>query len=77
MAVEAGARVLAVAPSDAKLALARELGAEVAVDYTRSDWIDRVREATGGGGHSGIRRGRWPTHTAAFDAMADGGRYVT
>src|SRR5919198_2543193 len=49
LAVDAGARVVAAASSDVKLALARQLGAEVAVDYTRSDWTRRVREATGGG----------------------------
>jgi NADPH2:quinone reductase len=76
LAVDAGARVAAAASSDAKLAMAGKLGAQVGVDYTRPDWIDRVREATGGaalvydgaGGALG---------TAALDAVADGGRFVT
>ncbi|MGK5445072.1 zinc-binding dehydrogenase [Micromonospora sp. URMC 105] len=77
LAVDAGARVVAAASSDAKLALARELGAEAAVDYTRPDWIRRVQEVTGGGvalvyDGAGGRLG-----TAALDAVADGGRFVT
>lgn len=76
LAVGAGARVVAAASSDAKLEMARGLGAEVVVDYTRADWVERVREATGGvalvydgaGGALG---------TAALGALADGGRFVT
>jgi NADPH2:quinone reductase len=77
LTVEAGGRVIAAASSDAKLALARELGAEVAVDYTRSDWIDQVREATGGGAALVYDGAGGPLGTAALDAVADGGRYVT
>lgn len=44
----AGARVVAAAGSDAKTALARELGAAVAVDYREPDWADTVRDAVGG-----------------------------
>lgn len=77
LAVDAGARVVAAASSDAKLALARELGAEVTVDYTRPDWIDRVREATGGGAALVYDGAGGPLGTASFDAVADGGRFVT
>lgn len=77
LTVEAGARVVAAASSDAKRALARELGAEVTVDYTRSDWIDRVRAATGGGAALVYDGAGGPLGTAALDAVADGGRYVT
>jgi NADPH2:quinone reductase len=53
-AVEAGkllgARVIATASSEAKLALARERGAEVLIDYTREDFRQRVLDATGGQG---------------------------
>ncbi len=45
-----GARVLAAAGSDAKLALARSLGADVLIDYSRSDWPWQVVHATGGRG---------------------------
>src|SRR5215472_13209671 len=45
-----GARVLATASSAAKLAIAREHGAELAFDYSTPDWVERVKEATGGRG---------------------------
>jgi len=45
-----GARVLATAGSAAKLAVAREHGAEEAFDYSKPDWVERVKEATGGRG---------------------------
>jgi NADPH:quinone reductase len=44
----AGATVVGVAGGAAKVARARELGATVAVDYTRSDWTQAVREALDG-----------------------------
>ncbi|MEU7909072.1 zinc-binding dehydrogenase [Actinoplanes sp. NPDC049118] len=77
LAVEAGARVVAAASSDAKLALARKLGAEVVVDYTRPDWVARVREATGGGAALVYDGAGGPLGTAALNAVADGGRFVT
>jgi NADPH2:quinone reductase len=45
-----GARVLATAGSAQKLAIAREHGAGEAFDYSTPDWVDRVKEATGGKG---------------------------
>ncbi|SEG80087.1 NADPH2:quinone reductase [Thermomonospora echinospora] len=48
LARAAGARVVAAAGGDRKTALARELGAEVAVDYRAPDWAERVRAAVGG-----------------------------
>lgn len=48
LARTAGARVIAAARGEAKLALAQRLGAEAVVDYSRPDWVDRVREITGG-----------------------------
>ncbi|WP_405577903.1 zinc-binding alcohol dehydrogenase family protein [Streptomyces sp. NBC_01190] len=42
--------VVAAANSPAKLKFAMELGADAAVDYSRGDWADRVRELTGGRG---------------------------
>jgi len=77
LAVDAGARVVAAASSAAKLALARKLGAEIAVDYTRSDWIHRVRDATGGGAALVYDGAGGPLGTATLDAVADGGRFVT
>jgi NADPH2:quinone reductase len=42
--------VIATASSEEKLDLARSLGADVLVDYTKDDWPERVLEATGGNG---------------------------
>jgi NADPH2:quinone reductase len=43
VARHADARVVAAAGTQPKLALARELGADFAVNYRESDWADRVR----------------------------------
>src|SRR5262249_50807261 len=50
LARHAGARVFATAGSDAKLALCRELGAEVAINYRKDAFDHLVNEATGGRG---------------------------
>jgi len=46
----AGARAIATAGSDEKLALCRELGAEPAINYKSEPFADRVRAATDGRG---------------------------
>lgn len=48
LAHHTGATVVAAAGGDRKLSLARELGADTAVDYRQPDWPDRVRDAVGG-----------------------------
>lgn len=51
LAKAAGARVIVTSSSDAKLARARELGADVTINYReRSDWAAAVLEATDGRG---------------------------
>jgi len=45
-----GARVIATAGGEEKLGIARRAGAEVAFDYGTDDWVERVKEATGGHG---------------------------
>jgi len=45
-----GARVVATAGGPEKLEVARRAGADVLVDYGREDFVERVREATGGRG---------------------------
>ena len=45
-----GARVIATAGSDDKLALCREHGADHALSYREAGWIDAVKELTGGEG---------------------------
>lgn len=50
LAAQAGARVIATAGGDEKVARCRELGADVAIDYRSTDFVDAVAEATGGRG---------------------------
>ncbi|PZU48612.1 MAG: NADPH:quinone oxidoreductase [Sphingomonas sp.] len=45
-----GAKVIAAASSDDKLALTREYGADETINYTTEDLKDRVKELTGGKG---------------------------
>ncbi|MFN3853142.1 MAG: NAD(P)H-quinone oxidoreductase [Phreatobacter sp.] len=45
-----GARVLTTAGSDAKCAAATALGADVAINYRSQDFVQAVKEATGGRG---------------------------
>ncbi|HWF06988.1 MAG TPA: quinone oxidoreductase [Bryobacteraceae bacterium] len=50
MAAMAGARVIATAGTDSKLALAREAGAAEGVLYSREDWVEEVKRLSGGEG---------------------------
>lgn len=74
----AGARVLATAGSDAKLAKAKALGAAEAVNYRTEDLAARVRELTGGRGvdlvfeHIG-----GAVFSAGLACLARGGRMAT
>lgn len=45
-----GARVIATAGGDDKLAVAKQAGADVALDYRDPGWVDAVKDATGGHG---------------------------
>ncbi|OBG23894.1 hypothetical protein A5765_18520 [Mycolicibacterium celeriflavum] len=45
-----GARVIATAGSDEKVAFCMELGADHAINYRRGDWVDEVMELTYGRG---------------------------
>lgn len=45
-----GARTIVVSGSAAKLERARELGADIAIDRTKGDWVAAVRAATSGYG---------------------------
>jgi NADPH2:quinone reductase len=75
LAKSAGAKVVAVAGGARKGDLARDLGAEVVVDYREPGWTERVREAVGGadvvfdgvGGDIG---------RAAFELLDAGGRML-
>ncbi|WP_026314094.1 zinc-binding dehydrogenase [Actinomadura flavalba] len=74
---DAGARVVGAARGERKLALVEESGAEIAVDYSEPGWVERVREATGGGAAVVFDGAGGALGRAAFDAAADGGRFVT
>ncbi len=50
IAKEAGARVIALAGSQAKLDYAKSFGADAAFDYTKDGWIAEVKAATNGRG---------------------------
>jgi len=73
-----GARVIATASSDEKLAKARELGADEIVNYTRDDWPKEVRKLTNGRGvdvvfeHTGEA-----TWAGSIVSLKKGGRLVT
>ncbi|HET7035324.1 MAG TPA: alcohol dehydrogenase catalytic domain-containing protein [Thermomicrobiaceae bacterium] len=54
MARLAGARVIAVGRTPAKLELARELGADVVIDATQQDAVAAVQVATGGQGADAV-----------------------
>ena len=74
IARNAGARVVALAGQPRKLAIARDLGADLTVDYRRDGWDEQVRDAAGQvdvvfdgvGGDIGL---------AAFGLLGPGGRF--
>jgi NADPH:quinone reductase len=74
LATRAGARVVGAAGGERKLQLARELGASMVVDYTRSGWANRIASEVGNGDvvfdGVGGSIGR-----AAFDLVRAGGRF--
>jgi NADPH:quinone reductase len=75
LAKSAGARVVALASEERKLAVARDLGADLAFSYASAGWAEEVRAAAdrvdvafdGVGGQLGI---------AAFELVAPGGRFL-
>ncbi|HYZ53599.1 MAG TPA: zinc-binding dehydrogenase [Streptosporangiaceae bacterium] len=74
LARAAGARVVALAGQERKLAVARDLGADLVIDYSDERWPSRVREVAGKvdvvfdgvGGDVGL---------AAFGMLGPGGRF--
>ena len=74
IARNAGARVVALAGQPRKLAIARDLGADLTVDYSHDGWDKQVRDVAGEvdvvfdgvGGDIGL---------AAFGLLAAGGRF--
>ncbi|CAA9219505.1 MAG: Quinone oxidoreductase [uncultured Blastococcus sp.] len=77
LAARAGARVLTTAGTAAKLAVCRELGADVGINYRDEDFVERVREETGGRGADVILDNMGAQYLARnVDALAVGGRLV-
>ena len=77
LAREVGARIAVTAGSVEKLEACRELGAEVLVDYRQEDFVQRVREATGGLGANvvlDIMGAKYLSRNVS--ALATGGRLV-
>jgi NADPH2:quinone reductase len=75
-AAGAGA-VIGVAGGKEKLALVSRLGADVAIDYGKDDWMEQVRNATGGKGADVIFDAVGGTiGYQAFEATANGGGRV-
>jgi NADPH:quinone reductase-like Zn-dependent oxidoreductase len=73
-----GARVIATASSDEKLAKARELGADETINYSNDEWAKEVKRLTSGRGvdvvfeHTGAAT--WP---GSILSLKRGGRLVT
>ena len=72
-----GARVIACASSEEKLAFARECGADDGIDYSSVDLKDALKKATGGAGADVIYDPvGGELSEAAFRAIAWGGRFL-
>jgi putative PIG3 family NAD(P)H quinone oxidoreductase len=77
LAARAGARVVTTAGTEAKRAACRELGADVTIDYRAEDFVERVREETGGAGADVVLDNMGAKYLARnVDALAVGGRLV-
>lgn len=77
LAVQQGARVVATAGSSAKLALCRELGAEIAIDYREQRFLEPILDWTDGRGVDVVFDGVGvAVQKQSMDCMAYGGRYV-
>ena len=77
IAAAEGARVVAVDIDPAKLAYARELGAEVALDARAGDAAAAVLDATGGGAHVSLDAlGSAATCAASVGSLRKRGRHV-
>jgi zinc-binding alcohol dehydrogenase/oxidoreductase len=71
-----GAQVVVTSSSDAKLAQATSLGADVAVNHDTDDVVAAVKEATGGGAHVVVESVGEATWRRTLDAVRPEGRIV-
>ena len=77
VAVSRGARVVAVDLDAGRLALARSLGAEAAVDASGRDPVEAVVQATGGGAHVSVDAvGSARTAAASVLSLRKRGRHI-
>ncbi|UOY00322.1 NAD(P)H-quinone oxidoreductase [Blastococcus sp. PRF04-17] len=77
LAARAGARVFTTAGTAAKLAVCRELGADVGINYRDEDFVERIAEETGGAGVDVVLDNMGAKYLARnVDALAVGGRLV-
>ncbi len=77
LAVALGARVAVTAGSASKLERCRELGASILVNYREDDFVQQVREATGGAGADVILDNMGAAYLGRnVDALAANGRLV-
>ncbi|MGW0807051.1 zinc-binding dehydrogenase [Nonomuraea sp. NPDC002799] len=73
-----GAKVIGAAGGPAKVAAVRELGADLAVDYDQPAWERAVADELGGRVVTALLDGVGGDRArAAFELLADGGRFVT
>jgi len=77
LARQVGARVAVTAGTAAKLEACRELGAEVLVNYREQDFVEQVREATGGRGADVVLDNMGAKYLARnVEVLAPSGRIV-
>jgi NADPH:quinone reductase-like Zn-dependent oxidoreductase len=73
-----GARVIVTSSSDAKLDRARQLGADLGINYAKDDWTKVVREKTGRRGVDVvIENVGAQTWKQSLRSLAKGGRLIT
>jgi NADPH:quinone reductase-like Zn-dependent oxidoreductase len=78
IARDRGARVYATAGTEAKMKLARNLGAEEVVDHSKPDWPNQIKRLTGGRGVDVVVEHVGPaTWDGSLRVLARNGRLVT
>lgn len=77
LARAAGAeRIIGLARGAEKLAIVKDFGADFAIDYSAHDWPDQVRAAAPDGVTVVFDAVGGPIGAAAFELLADGGRFI-
>ncbi len=77
LAAAVGARVATTAGSEERLQRCRELGADIAINYQKQDFVEVLHEATGGGGADVILDNMGAKYLGRnVEALATNGRLV-